>query len=142
MRAWKPCAADDDHSGNGGSANAKTLVLPRFSNDFALELTPSPGASPTHGQGTVTACSPRNADFVCFPNVFERFLETMVWQGNYGLGTVGASAGKARISNVFAHFQDAALRRLGRGHFIVRNPFGVCPHALTWGSMMHSHGAA
>ena len=27
MRAWKPCAVDDDHSGNGASANAKTMVL-------------------------------------------------------------------------------------------------------------------
>ena len=34
---------------------------------------------------------------------------------------------------VFAHFQNAALRRLGRGNFIVRNPFGVCPRALMSG---------
>ena len=73
MRAWKPCAVDDDHSGDGASANAKTLVLLRFSNDFALELTPSPGASPTHGQGTVTVRAPRNADLLDFPRFSKDF---------------------------------------------------------------------
>ena len=92
MRAGKPFAGDDELSGNGASANAKSLVLPRISNDFALELTPSPGAPPTHGQGTVTVCSPGNADFVCVPNVFEAFWETVCGQGNCVRGTVDASA--------------------------------------------------
>ena len=122
---------DDDHSGNGASANAKTLVLPRFSNDFTLELTPSPGASPTHGQGTVTACSPRNADFVCFSNVFEAFLETVVWQGNCGLGTVGASADFVCFSNVFEGFWETVVWQGNRVQFVIPNPFGVITYALT-----------
>ena len=77
MRARKPFAVDKAHSGNGARANTETFIFPMIFNDFALELTPFPGASPTHGQGTVTVCAPRNAIFASFSNDFEAFLVTV-----------------------------------------------------------------
>ena len=77
MRAGEPFAVDDGNSGNGASANAGPFVFPRVFNDFAVELTPFPGAPPRHGQGTVTVCAPRNAGFASFYKVFEAFLGTM-----------------------------------------------------------------
>ena len=97
---------DDENSGNGASANARPLVFPRVFNDFALDCTPSLGASSTYGQGTVTVCTPRNADFASFSKGFEGFRETVCGQGNRLRGTVGASAGKAWISKGFCTFPE------------------------------------
>ena len=104
-----------------GMAPAQTQnhwFLLRFSNDFALELTPSPGASPTHGQGTVTVCAPRNDAFVCFPNVLKGFGKMCAGKETMCGGLWAPVQEKQGFPMVFTHFQSAALRRLGRGQFV------------------------
>ena len=101
MRAGQPFAVDDENSGNGASANAGPFVFPMVFNGSAVELTPLPGAPPRHGQGTVTVCAPRNADFASFYKVFEGILETVCGSGKPCAGGSSEMLDFALFYNVF-----------------------------------------
>ena len=78
----KPSAGATRLCRNGAITDGGPFVFTKFYKDSALGFTSFPGASPTHGQGTVTVSAHRHTEFALFYNDFGSIFDNRerIWE--------------------------------------------------------------